>query len=306
MQVAASPPSDSPSLARDAHGVPLVSICVPVYNGQQFLPRVLDSLLAQTLTDFELLISDNASTDATALICEQYVRKDPRVRYIRQPTNIGAPRNWNAVARAARGRYMKWATANDEYAPTMLERCVAALEADPSAVLAQGMTCLVDQSTGARETYKDDLPLLEARPAERLMSLCMKLRLNNGQSGVIRASALRNTRFDRLYAGGDFVLMAELAMQGKFIVLPEVLFYRRMGPDTFSRALQGDEARLFYDPLAVRKIIDDNWRLNLDFLRSVITADIPLSDKLKGLDLGIRRMVWELHTLFVQPRRHRA
>src|SRR5688572_28337892 len=92
---------------------PLVSIGLPVYNGERFLSEALDSLLGQTLADFELIVSDNASTDRTAEICLAYAARDARVRYVRQQTNIGAIRNWNFVARQARGQYFKWASAND-------------------------------------------------------------------------------------------------------------------------------------------------------------------------------------------------
>ena len=110
---------------------PLVSIGVFVYNGERFLAQQLDSLLGQTLRDFELIISDNASTDRTAEICREYEARDARVRYIRQPANIGAPRNWNFVAHQARGQYFLGASANDFYDARMLEKCVAALAADP-------------------------------------------------------------------------------------------------------------------------------------------------------------------------------
>lgn len=285
-----------------ARPAPIASIGLPVYNGARFLRSTLDSLLAQTLADFELLISDNASTDETRAICEQYAARDPRVRYTRQQRNIGAPRNWNFVAEQSRGKYFKWATSNDDYAPTMLAKCVQALEDDPTAVLAQGTTCLVDEETGAREPYTRDLALTQGRSIERLLTLCDKLALNNGQCGVIRSSALRRTRLDRPYPGGDFVLMAELAMLGKFLVLPEVLFYRRMGPATFSRALSGDQLRQFYDPQSSRKLVGHTLRLNLDFLRCVATATMPARDRLIALKLALRRAFWDWSLLFARSK----
>jgi glycosyltransferase involved in cell wall biosynthesis len=83
---------------------PTVSFGVPVYNGHRHLRETLDSLLAQTYSDFELIISDNASTDATPDICQEYASRDSRIQYHRQTENVGAPENWNFVARKARGR----------------------------------------------------------------------------------------------------------------------------------------------------------------------------------------------------------
>ena len=103
---------------------PKVSIGIAVFNGENFLESALRSILAQTFEDFELIISDNASTDRTADICEQYASQDGRVLYLRQPANLGAQPNYNLLVGQARGRYFKWAAHDDMLAPTFLERCV--------------------------------------------------------------------------------------------------------------------------------------------------------------------------------------
>lgn len=269
---------------------PLVSIGLPVYNGERFLGEALDALLSQTLADFELIIADNASRDATPEICRRYRERDARIRYFRHDANIGAPRNWNFAAQQARGTFFKWASCNDVCLPTLLERCVAVLKADPSVVLCQARTCLVDEQSGARQPYDHDLALLEERPSERFRGLCMRLALNNGQSGVIRRSALLRTGLDRPYEGGDFPLMAELALQGKFVVLPELLFFRRMGPSTFSCALEGRRALDFYgaEPLHQR------WRVHVDTIGAALGAPIGLAEKAGVLDLALRRLLWDL------------
>jgi glycosyltransferase involved in cell wall biosynthesis len=103
-----------------AQALPRVSIGMPVYNGAQYIREALDSLLAQTFTDFELIISDNASTDNTQAICEEYARRDSRIRYVRQSENIGATSNFSFVLNQARSDLFMWAAHDDLWAPDFL------------------------------------------------------------------------------------------------------------------------------------------------------------------------------------------
>jgi glycosyltransferase involved in cell wall biosynthesis len=115
---------------------PTLTIGLPVYNGERYLTESLDALLAQTYQDFELVISDNASDDGTADICRAYAERDSRIRYLRQPVNIGAGPNHNVLVPMARGKYFKWASHDDLYDPQLLELCIEALESRPEFVLA--------------------------------------------------------------------------------------------------------------------------------------------------------------------------
>jgi glycosyltransferase involved in cell wall biosynthesis len=105
-----------------------ISIGMPVYNGGEFLRDALDSLLAQTETDFDLLISDNASTDDTPAIAAEYTMRDIRIRYVRQETNLGAAGNFSHVLNQATGRYFMWAAYDDLWRPTFIAESIAALE----------------------------------------------------------------------------------------------------------------------------------------------------------------------------------
>ena len=211
---------------------PLVSVGLPVFNGEGFLPATLASVMGQTFSDFELVISDNASTDRTAEICQDLARSDSRVRYFRQRVNIGAPANWNFVAREARGRFFKWCSASDVCLPQLLEVCSAQLLKQPQAVLCAGKTGYVDESGNAVKMPENDIESLELRPSERFRHICLNLCINNAQYGLIRRAALMQTRLDRPYPHGDRVLMAELAMLGKFVLLPETLLLRRASSGT--------------------------------------------------------------------------
>ncbi len=115
---------------------PLISIGIPVWNGENYLAETLDAFLAQDFADFEIVIADNASTDRTEAICREYAAREPRIRYHRQPANYGAAPNYNDVYHRATGKYFKWAAHDDLIAPTFLSECLAVLVDDPGSVAA--------------------------------------------------------------------------------------------------------------------------------------------------------------------------
>lgn len=258
---------------------PLVSVGVPVFNGERFLERALRSLLTQTLADFELIISDNASTDGTREICERLEEEDSRVRYIRQRENIGAPKNWNFVVHEATGEFFKWSSANDFCAPCMLARCVEELRADPGLVLCYGRTQLVSEYDELLEEVQEEGEYGGARPSDRFEAVCTQLTMNNAQQGVIRLEALRRTGLDRMYVGGDLALMAELALLGRFRLVPEVLLYRRWGERTFTALASSLEITRVYYPRAKRPMQFYRGRRYLDYLTSIRRAPIPGAEK---------------------------
>lgn len=145
---------------------PRVSIGLPVYNGDNYLIETLDSILAQTYADFELIICDNASTDGTAEICRTYAVQDDRIRYFRNETNVGAARNYNLTWEHARGEYFKWVAHDDPCAPQLIERCVAALDSMPDVIMAYGRTILIDARGDIIEYHNDGFNLTSSHPHE--------------------------------------------------------------------------------------------------------------------------------------------
>ena len=213
---------------------PTVTVALPVYNGEDYLEEALDGLLGQTYTDFELVISDNASTDRTAEICGSYAARDPRVRYVRQRANLGAVPNHNLLLPLARGRYFKWVGADDIYEPRLLERCLEAIEAHPEAVLVNVWDGVVDGSGDRTQVH---YPLDTANPSPHLRFRSV-LRANGGNDfyGLFRTDDLRRMRPLGSFLHSDRAYMAELAISGPFHQVPEVLFYRREHPDRTSHA----------------------------------------------------------------------
>jgi glycosyltransferase involved in cell wall biosynthesis len=272
---------------------PLVSVGIPVFNGEKNLARALDSILNQNYSNLEIIISDNASNDGTRGICEEYVRRDSRIRYIRQNKNIGAPRNWNVVVHEASGVYFKWASANDYCAPTMIEKCVEVLNGDPGTVLCYGRTQLVDKNEKPIEVYDGDSSFAQDRPSERFANIFHQIRLNNMQCGVFRLEALRHTRLDRPYPAGDIALMAELALYGRFRLLPDILLYRRQGRDTFTSLLTPAEIHQVYNPQRKKPMKLIRTRRHMDNLASILRASIPVIEKLRSFAFVLRLAIWD-------------
>jgi glycosyltransferase involved in cell wall biosynthesis len=272
---------------------PLISIGVPVYNGERYLAHAIDSLLAQTLSDFELIISDNASTDGTRAICEDYAQRDRRLRYIRQERNIGAPRNWNAVVHEARGIFFKWATANDHWAPLMLEQCVEALQTCPDVVLCYGLTQPIDEHGQPMVSEVIEKGFDEDSPSERFARVSALLVLNNAQCGLYRLDALRRTGLDRLYPSGDLALMAELSLYGKFRLISHVHLYRRQSRSTFSSMRTPIELHRFYNPDARTPMRIIRGRRHLDHIVSISRAPISVAEKVRAYRVALRLARWD-------------
>ncbi len=206
--------------------IPRLSIGLPVYNGENFLAESLESLLGQTYEDFELVISDNASTDGTADICRRYAKQDSRIRYVRQPHNIGSAPNHNFVIEEARGELFKHASHDDLYARKLLELCVDALDERPQVVLAHSWSAVIDSSGAVTELVEYPVNTAAPRASERLRSMLFD-GWGDDEGGVIRMDVLRQTPLHASYHFADRTFTAELALHGPFYMAPDWLYFRR-------------------------------------------------------------------------------
>lgn len=265
---------------------PRVSLGLPIYNGEQYVAAALDSALSQTYSDFEIVISDNASTDRTREICEEYAARDPRISYHRAEVNRGAAWNFRHTFELSTGDYFKWLSHDDLMAPKYLERCVAALEANPQAVLAFPLTTVIDE---------DGAPLLEpeyrlrtASPAahERFGDLLFGSDQCYEVFGLIRADALRRTQVMGSYAHADGVLLGHLALMGAFERVPERLFFSRRHAQQSIRAHAGgyDIGRpdyhaytVWFDTAKRGKITFPNWRILFENTRALWKSNAPFA-----------------------------
>lgn len=275
---------------------PRVSIGLPVFNGQNYVAEAIDSLLTQSFEDFELIISDNASTDSTEAICAEYVRRDQRVRYVRNAENIGAAPNYNRVFGLAHGRYFKWAAHDDVCRPDFLRRCVEALDADPSAVLAYPLTATIDhrgeliKEWPARKGWPARAALGAARPSTRFRE-ALRVVETHPIWGLMRVTVLRRTPLFGSYPAHDLPLLAELSLLGHFIELPEILFLQREHGERSVRVhdfRKPHAALAWYDPRCAGKLAFPRWRILGEYLAAIRRAPLSPAERARCLALVLR------------------
>lgn len=270
---------------------PSVTVGLPVYNGEPYLAEAIRSILSQTHEDLRLVISDNASTDATEDVCRAAARSDERVTYERQPENRGAAWNYNRTFELSRSPYFKWAAADDLLAPTCIARCHETLSGAPSSVvMVYPRTLLVDAAGQPLEEWSDGLDVHSRHPHARFNRVVRNVVLGNGIFGLVRAEALARTRGHGSYPAADWVYLSELALLGEIWELPEPLFLRRMHEQT-SRAANPDLEQLtaWFDPNAA-PVANEKRRLLREYVAAVRHA--PLSRWEKAVTLAEFAAVW--------------
>lgn len=271
---------------------PRVSIGIPVYNGERYLPVAVEAFLGQSFGDLELIIVDNASTDRTEEIARGFAERDPRVRYVRNESNIGAARNFCRAFELARGEYFRWASSDDLPGEGVIERCVEVLDQEPSIILAYARTMLIDGDGNPTRPYDDNLDLRSPDPVVRFKQFFERVGMCNPVYGLIRSDVLRRTRLLGSFIASDNPLLAELTLYGPFWEIPERLFLRRVHADAYSS--QTDTRRLvaFYFPNARSSVVLTGWRHLFENFRSVARSPLRLGQKVR-LSLHLARMgVW--------------
>jgi glycosyltransferase involved in cell wall biosynthesis len=249
---------------------PRLSVGLPVYNGSAYVAESIEALLGQTFEDFELIISDNASTDDTGDICRRYADEDSRVSYFRQPANVGLAPNHNFCVKKARGALFKWAAGDDLYARDLLEKCVAALDENPQVVLAHSWTAMIDGDGAVSQANSYPLATSASRAPERFRSL-----LNDSggddDGGVMRKDVLLRTAMKESYHHADRTIIAELVLHGPFYQVPDWLYFRRDHPDRAERAHPSVRARCAnMDPRRANPWLNPAPRLFAEYIRAYV------------------------------------
>jgi glycosyltransferase involved in cell wall biosynthesis len=261
---------------------PNVSIGLPVYNGEKYLPAALNSILQQDYTDFELIISDNASTDTTQDICRQFAIKDSRIRYYRNELNIGACENFRQVFKQSRAKYFKWACHDDVHLPGFMRRCVEVMShASPTVVLVAPRTQIINADGQVIPTSIECLHTPQVRPHQRIAEVLRNVKWATALYGLFRREALEKTRLIDSFFASDRVLLFEAAILGQILEIPEVLFQHRVHPDKSTNINRTPSEFLkWFSPLHngsgnsfARK------RLAVEYVRSIARIPIPIVDR---------------------------
>jgi glycosyltransferase involved in cell wall biosynthesis len=281
----------NPAKPRAVMSKPKVSIGLPVYNGEVYLEHAIQSILDQTYSDFELIIADNASTDATESICRKFAARDGRIRYYRSEINIGGAGNHNRVFELANGEFFKWSAHDDLYPKEMLQRCVEVLVNAPSTVsLVYSQFEWIDERGNSLGIDLDPIQKRDRRSHLRLARLLSKVGHHSAFYGLIRSETLRKTRLSGYFPHADRVLLAELAMLGQLWEIREPLLFLRDHPGRSFRANTTAEAlRKWYDPAKGKKILSLSIRAkaDLEIARSALRLPLPLPDKLLCLAVAV-------------------
>ncbi len=289
-----------------------VAIGIPVYNGSNYLAAAIDSLLAQSYGDFDLLISDNASTDDTEEICRAFAQKDRRIRYIRQPKNVGAAANHNLLVQMTDSPYFKWAAHDDLLAPGFLAACVDVLDRDPTVVLASPASMLIDE-VGKPLPYSAErggmidrsgvcwpvMPekndgLMASDPARRFEAVMLNMVMCVEIFGLMRRSALLRTALQGPFSGADKVVLAEMSLVGRFWLGQETLFFRRCHAQQFSAAASGTYRAMWFSGRR-DSIFTQQIKLLLAYCRTLYTTELTVRQRYSCLQSIANRAISRGH-----------
>jgi glycosyltransferase involved in cell wall biosynthesis len=214
--------------------IPKVSIGMPVYNGKKYIREALDSLLAQTFTDFELIISDNASTDGTEDICREYVKKDSRVRYVRQSQNMRAVWNFNFVLEEARGEYFMWASHDDCWNSRYLRVCFDTFDRSSKIVLVSTFYQSVNPQSGKLLFTDTGVTTTGLNSSERFRKYMLSIHGSVGGLffGLYKRDALKFAMYMKRVIAFDHIILFKLSLLGEFVTLQESYATKRKGGDS--------------------------------------------------------------------------
>ncbi|WP_143815427.1 glycosyltransferase family 2 protein [Longibacter salinarum] len=262
--------------------LPHVSIGLPVFNGGAFIESAIESVLNQTFDDFELIISDNASTDDTESICRRYSRQNARIIYIRNDQNTGAASNFNQTLWRAKGKYFKWIAHDDVIEPTYLERCVEVLDTTPNAIICTSHTVEVNDD-GQTEMHRLPSLLSHSRPHTRLYGhLCIAKHRCYQVFGLMRRRVLADAGGIPGYVESDQVLLAKLNLAGRTEIIDAPLFRAR---DHANRSIYIpiQERAPWFNPDLSQRRVSPKWRLFGEYIKAVVQAGYPQQETARCL-----------------------
>lgn len=276
---------------------PTLSIGMPLYNAEEYLADAIDSILGQNFEEFELILSDNGSTDRTAAICKEYAEKDSRIRFFRQDENLGATPNFDFVFQQARGRYFKWAAHDDVLLQGFFSACLACLESDPTVVLACPAVAEIDQHGDLVTRYTHDIDS-EAEAAHVRFYEYIGKPWAYHLYGVFRTEVLAQTARIQGYSGSDNFLLAEVMLYGRMVELPERLLHLRVHPGQSTQAHPDVYERAsWFDTDKTSPLSFPRWEGVRASVRAIARAPLSASERVKCFAQLARWMGERSHVL---------
>jgi glycosyltransferase involved in cell wall biosynthesis len=253
-----------------------------VYNGANYVEFALSSLCNQDYRDIEILIGDNASTDDTVAICRKFMLADDRIKLFPSVENRGAAWNYNRLVEPASGEYFMWAAHDDVFSPAFVSKCVEALDEDPGAVLCSTGVQRIDADGAPVDRWHLASPRRSNDPTRRFADVLRRPQWHQA-FGLIRLDVLRSTRLFGAYSAADGVLLAELALCGRFIEIPEPLFSNRDHRERSTKAYPSLARRAqWWDPQKRDKRNFTRWRLLREYAMAISRSSLGTGEKFQA------------------------
>jgi glycosyltransferase involved in cell wall biosynthesis len=267
----------------DHSPAPRVSIGLAVFNGENFIGEAIASVLAQTCSDFELIIQDNASTDRTPQICAAFAARDARIRYIRNPSNLGLAPNYNLVFRNSRGRYFKWLAHDDYLEPTYLAATTRILDERPEVVLCNTLVRYVRADGSTIALYDSGLTNADVESsARRFAAMVLPSHSCVDIFGLIRRDAMKDSLLHGSYHSADRAFLAQTALRGRLVQVKEPLSVMREHDARYTRQnVTPAEILRWHDASARSSIALPTWRMYADYVKIVQREPLPLRERLR-------------------------
>jgi glycosyltransferase involved in cell wall biosynthesis len=249
----------------------LVSLGVPVFNGEEYLVECLDALVAQDYTDIEIVVSDNASTDTTQEIVRDFADRDERIVYDRHEENRGASWNYNNCVARSRGSYFAWTAHDDLRPPRFVSATLEGFrEVGGNAASVYGTSEFIDEKGAVIGPDLDVLDERSSRPHVRLAAALGSVNFAGPVFGLLPRHILDRTRLIGSFAASDYVLICELAMLGPIVQIEEMTMGRRLHPRSSREANRSRaDVRAWFDPNVAPDRLTDRQRLFREYQRSV-------------------------------------
>ena len=246
--------------------VPRISLGLPAYMAAKWIGSCLESALAQTVSEFELIISDNCSTDETYAIVQRFAERDSRIRAFRQAENVGITANHNFTYLQASAPYFCWLSATDIYHPEFLARCLKAIESAPDVVLAAPRASTFFETPGDGQLLAENR-LPEVQDPRRQLFAVMSATLGTSLfRGVYRRSAIGNRIPLQPIFGNDLLLVVEMAATGRVVQIDEPLYYERVSAGARTAEVPLYMRAQYYEPaIGVSCILFHRMRVQMRY-----------------------------------------